>query len=264
MKHFRIAVLSATLVVLTAACSSIVDPDDGWRNKASAESRFNFAVETGSMIKLVMEGINGTINIVGKNDGSQVKVSGVKIVRSDSERDGRDFLKKIKVSLSETSSTLFVATEQPENLDGREVNVDYEITVPQRWLLSVSSVNGECALDSLQGEIDAQVSNGNVSLGKIDASATVRVTNGRIAGTVNLPRNGKLHAQTTNGLIVIDLAKETSAQFLARVTNGTVNVSGLTLRDVSGSQKEVRGVLGTGEGTIDLRTTNGNISVSGY
>jgi DUF4097 and DUF4098 domain-containing protein YvlB len=265
MKKFRIymSLFSVLALVFLLGCSNVLDPDDHFKKQAKAESQFSFSIDVGSMSKLVMEGISGTIKIVGQDEISQVRVSGTKIVRSDTDYDARDFLTQVKVSISETNTTLFVATEQPEDLDGREVNIDYEITMPRQWALSVTSVNGECALDSLAGYITAQVTNGNVSLDHIRASMNVQVTNGQIAGMVELPLNGTLSAQTTNGLIVMSLLKTTSAQFSARVTNGTVNVSGLTLRDMMGSQKEIRGILGAGEGTIDLRTVNGNISVSG-
>lgn len=258
-----IGLFSVLALVFLAGCSEVLDPDDHFRKQASAESQFSLSVDTGDMNKLVMNGINGTIKIGGHEGIDQVRVSGTKIVRSDTESDAREFLKQVKVSISENNTTLFVTTEQPEELDGREVNIDYQITMPRQWLLSVASVNGECALDSLSGDITAQVTNGNVSLDQIRASADVQVTNGQIAGMVELPLNGTLNAETTNGLIVLSLLKTTSAQFSARVTNGTVNVSGLTLREKSGSQKEIRGILGAGEGTIDLRTVNGNISVTG-
>ena len=75
---------------------------------------------------------------------------------------------------------------------------------------------------------------------------------------------GEVNAETTNGIIVLEFPKSTSAQLTAKVTNGTVNVSGLSLDNMYGSQKEIHGTLGSGNGTIELKTTNGNITVRGY
>jgi len=79
-----------------------------------------------------------------------------------------------------------------------------------------------------------------------------------------LPPAGILNAQVTSGQIIMNVPTNTSAKLTAKVTNGTVNVTGLSLSNMIGNQKEIQGTLGSGNGKIELTTTNGNISVVGY
>jgi len=263
--------LSKYLIVLTAiglllsSCSSIIDPDDPFGgNQYTAESSFSFAVSAADKEKMELTSINGDVKIVGVENQSDVIVAGKKVVKSDSQADAETYLKNLKVSLAESGNVLYVASDQPKENHGRSVAIHYEIQVPKAWATTVELTNGSCLLDSLKGDILTKITNGNIVLGDVFANAYLRVTNGQISGNVNLPLNGALNAQTTNGVISFGVPKTTSARFSAKVTNGTVNVSGLSIDEMRGNQKEIHGIIGSGEGRIDLETTNGNINVVGF
>jgi len=263
-KKTHILLLTTVGLFLIAACGQIIDPDPFHNNTYTATSGFSFTIGAADKNALELRSINGAVVVIGDSTTADVIVSGKKIVQSDSEIDAQNYLKNLKVSIAESGATLLVTSEQPEKTDGRNVSIEYEIHVPRQWATTVDLINGGCSFESLTGDVAATVANGNVALNDLNANADVRITNGQIEGAIELPLHGVLNAQTTNGIIVFALPKTTSAQFSAAVTNGTVNVNGLTLNDMTGSQKEIRGVIGAGDGRISLKTTNGNISVTGY
>ena len=66
-----------------------------------------------------------------------------------------------------------------------------------------------------------------------------------------------------NGDIDLAVPTSTSADFSASTGNGTVSVSNLNLKGGTQTLRSKNGMLGQGEGTIALRTSNGHITVSG-
>jgi len=61
----------------------------------------------------------------------------------------------------------------------------------------------------------------------------------------------------------LTLQHDVSALLDAEVGNGTITVSGLDLRQVSSTPRQIQGVLGAGDGIIDLAVGTGQIRVQG-
>jgi|GEM_PF-3788884 len=265
MKNLLYVVLTGALfVALFTGCETMLEEDSFRTNRYSAESSFSLSVETQDMDQLKVNGINGPVTISGHSEDDHVIIKGTKTVRSKNQADADAFLKNIRVNLEEAGTRLNIYSEQPEELRGRNVTIEYDIRVPYNWSTMIDVANGACSLDSLNGRVSVRVTNGNVDLSSINANAAVKVTNGQINGTVILPVNGQLSAETVNGLVRLALPQNTSAAFSATVTNGTVNVSGLVLNNQRVSATSVYGTIGDGNGCIELKTTNGNIDVSGF
>lgn len=259
-----LSVIAPIGFLLLSACTSVVDPNSPYDNRYTAESFFSFSINAEDKTNLDLLSINGDIKVVGVEDATDVIVAGNKVVKSNSQMDADVYLKNLRVSIAESGNTLYVASDQPKETNGRSVSINYEIRVPKAWTTTIDLTNGSCLLDSLHNNIMTKITNGNITLATVFTSAYLRVTNGQITGNIHLPKHGVLNAQTTNGVLSFSVPKTTSAQFSAKVTNGTVNVAGLNLSNMVGNQKEIHGNLGTGEGKIELETTNGNISVVGY
>ncbi len=254
----------ATGAVLTTSCTTVIEPDPFDDRSYRAESTFSFTIGADDKTKLELNSINGNVSVIGVADAENVIIAGTKIVKSDDEMDAETYLKNLRVSLAESGNTLFVASEQPDDTHGRDVQINYEIQVPAAWATAIDNINGNIQLDSLDGEILGNVNNGNLYIGHLGSRAYLNVTNGQITGNIVLPQNGELNSKVTNGQILLNVPKTTSAQLTAKVTNGTVNVTGLSVSNMVGNQKAIQGTLGTGAGKIDLTSENGNISVVGY
>ena len=89
------------------------------------------------------------------------------------------------------------------------------------------------------------------------------MTNGNIDAGMSLPLNERIDLATVNGNVNLTIPTSTSAQFSASVTFGTVRVSNLNLKGGTSTTQAKSGTLGDGEGTIALRSSIGDITVTG-
>jgi hypothetical protein len=215
-------------------------------NDFIARESFNYHLSGWAHSRLRLEGVNGRVRIEGSYDSASVLVAGERIVKSDSDEDARRHLEYLEVRIEELGDELAVRTIQPENSSGRNYQVNYTISLPGSWSVEVSELNG------------------NVILSDIHGSARVDLMNGAIEADLVLPMDGEIDLQTVNGEIDLDIPARTSAQFSADIVNGSINVSGLTLRNEVKTRNSLQGTLGEGRGQVSLRTTNGRINVKGF
>jgi hypothetical protein len=196
-------------------------------HKYKARESFSYIVDLSSQTNLKVDGINGSVNVQSVSGTNQVTVSGEKVVSADTYQDATTHLKYVSIVIDESTDELLVKTVQPKFSDGRSYNVNYTISVPSHLNVSVNNVNGG------------------------------------ITGKVTVPLNGTVDMSLQNGSIELDFPQSTSADFSASLVNGHIKVQNLTLHNRVETGKTLYGTLGNGQGTISLRTTNGNIDVSG-
>jgi hypothetical protein len=256
--------VSMCCLIIVMRCD-IVDPQRHvHNNNYSAEASFSFNISADNKNDLLVESINGPIEIVGVSNDSRALIWGTKKVESESEADAKAHLKELEVSITESGNGISVETIQPKETYGRNYSISYFIRVPHTCSASVDLVNGQVTVDSLNSDIEVNLVNGNLVLSDIYGNVFANTTNGQVIGDLILPRNGVFDLRTVNGVITLTIPKSTSAEFSAKVTNGSVNISELQLSNMSGNNKTIQGKLGSGDGRITLRTTNGNIIVAGY
>jgi DUF4097 and DUF4098 domain-containing protein YvlB len=82
--------------------------------------------------------------------------------------------------------------------------------------------------------------------------------------TISIPSSLNIVVDNVNGSIALDIPQSTSADFFASLVNGGITVQNLILHNKVATSKSLQGTFGNGDGTISLRTTNGNIDVSGF
>jgi hypothetical protein len=211
-------------------------------------ARESFSYQLGAMAHsgLTLEGVNGTVNIVGSSGAATVEITGERLVKSETTEDARRHLEKLEVRIEDLGSEFWVRTVQPENSNGPSYVVNYTITLPKKWSVVVSELNGDVSLKSIHG------------------SAYVDLLNGRIEGDLVLPTDGEIDMKTMNGGIDLRIPARTSAEFSADVMNGSINVANLDLHHTVKDRNSLRGTLGDGRGRVSLRTTNGRIDVRGF
>ena len=106
--------------------------------------------------------------------------------------------------------------------------------------------------------------NGDIQLEEINGNLDINLTNGEVKSKMILPQNGTCEITAVNAKITLNIPQNTSANFAAGVLNGTVSVTNLTLQDLQSANNFVNGLLGDGNGTIKLEAVNGVINASGY
>ncbi len=123
--------------------------------------------------------------------------------------------------------------------------------------------NGTLKADGLRGHVKAMVVNGGVEL--TDMSGTSM----RRPSTVMYRRRwrevtGPMRLESTNGRIALEIPKTAKATLNARSVNGGITVTGLTTDEGTGRRiRTLESHLNGGGPEIDLRVTNGRISITG-
>ena len=281
-RSIRLITLFGLMVLVFSIGCFIVDPCGDGSNKYSVSESFDYSIDVDNQFRFRIDGINGSIEIVGKTDGSTVEVWGERIVKSDSRSDAQAHLDDLEIQISSSEDEIFVWTDQPRNTNGRNYEVEYHVRIPESWQVFAENTNGEIEIKIIAndvsvdltngdiravdiiGDLSAGLTNGNIDLTRIQGSVESYVTNGKIFGDVTVPLEGACDLKITNGNIDLEIPRSTSANFSARVTNGNIHIDDLTLSNLSTSKYSTTGVLGDGDGTVSLKVTNGNIHVVGF
>ena len=251
------------LFILTSCDLTDSNSDDVSNTDHEAKAEFSYDIPIENQVELDLEAVNGSVHISGKSDITSVRIWGERKVSSESVSDAQEHLNYLQVEVTEGEERISVKTVQPNQSNGRSYVVDYYIYLPPNWNLMVIQVNGEIEVNNSTGETSIQNVNGNIQLNNITGNIVSSLVNGNINGTISLPQEGICYLSTVNGVIQIAIPGETSAEFLAQVVNGSINVTDLVLNNMSSSSQKLSGTLGNGDGDIDLSTVNGSIDVSG-
>lgn len=276
--------LAAPVAVALAACgdgdsTGPVGNVDNTNFEASENFSTDVAVTTQNV--LAVRGINGNVKITGSAVATEVTIAGTKTVKSESVQDAEDYLDNLQVSVTTTATAIGAETVQPSANRGRNLSIDYRITVPSTLRVdvvntngnvdvfsvtsnvSVVNTNGNVELDDITGNASVTLTNGNVELDNLVGSATAITTNGNVVGDVTLPLNGTLSLQTTNGTAQLVVPQNTSADVTASLANGQISVTNLTFSNLVQTPTSLTGTLGAGEGMISLMTVNGDVDLIG-
>ncbi len=281
----ELAVPAALLIPALLLTSCIFGSDIfGVSNtRYSAEEDFSYTIDVTSQTRFLLQGINGTVELEGDPDATTVEVWGTRRVKSESVADARQHLEELLVLVATTADRVTVRTDQPEDSHGRSYIVNYHVIVPEdinvrvvhvngeieilslTGDLDVASTNGEARIDSVYGDTVVNLTNGNLRLWEMFGDVEADLSNGNVTARVTMSGSADCDIAVTNGQIDLTVPFDTSAQFSAAVTNGSINLgAGFTLANIQSSPTSLSGRLGTGLGTIRLRTTNGTIDVTGF
>jgi hypothetical protein len=259
------AVIADITLLLTGCISGVVDLDDDCNHSGDAEvaMAFSTTLPLTSQTAIRIFGANGEVRVWGDPDVQEVTVEGIRRVRSDTRADAEAHLPDLKVTAEADSQEFEVRTIQPQNTHGRSYIVDYEITVPDCLLTSVTHGNGFVRIDGIVADVAVTSGNGEVELVGVVGSHWVSLGNGEVSAWAHLPAGGQIVHAVGNGTIFLSVQPQVSASFDARVGNGTIAVTGLDLKQVVTATRQLQGVLGSGDGLIDLSAGNGQIRVQG-
>jgi DUF4097 and DUF4098 domain-containing protein YvlB len=257
----KLSVLGTGVLVVLPACGADVTGVSNTDSFAAEPFHFEFGSEGRSMF--VLEGISGEIQLVGSS-GNSIIVSGERRVESESVQDAEARLLSLQVEVTESADEILVETIQPDNSQGRNYIVDYEVSLPRDLVVELQSVNGSVSLESLRGTVSVTSVNGTISAEDIEASSVaLNLVNGLIDAAIVLPLDGQAELSTVNGNIDLSIPVDTSAEVDASVVTGTISILGLSLSDVETTPRSAKGTLGDGNGSLELSTVNGVIVLRG-
>lgn len=263
-----VAAVVADLTLFATGCAiDVVGVDldgDGYHaGTVEVSEPFSYHLGFDGQVGIRVTGANGSIRISGAPGAHEVVVTGVRRVRSDSRRDAQAHLAGLQVSAQRGPVVFEIKTLQPSQANGRSYIVDYEISVPSYLTVTVNNGNGSIRLEGIHADLKVASGNGDVDLVDVSGSSWVSLGNGEIAAWTHLPLGGQIVHSVGNGSMFLSVQHQVSASFGAKVGNGTISVTGLDMQQVVSTPRQMEGLLGSGQGLIELSAGNGVIKVQG-
>lgn len=146
---------------------------------------------------------------------------------------------------------------------GRRCSVAYTIELPAGVDVRGSTSNGAVELTAV-GDVEVQTSNGRIELEDVAGTVDAETSNGRIIGR-DLNGNG-VRVSTSNGGIELELGEPQDVE--ASTSNGSIELTVPTAgyqvsTETSNGRTDIEIPSDPdGEFTLDLRTSNGSITVA--
>jgi DUF4097 and DUF4098 domain-containing protein YvlB len=205
---------------------------------------------------------NGRITVKGENR-SDVLLRACVRAWAKTDAEAKSTVDQIRI---ETSGV--ISAEIPKDTNA---SVSWEILVPNRTNLDLSSSNGRITISDVDGQIIFKTSNGRVTLSQLAGDVRGETTNGRV--TVQLAGttwNGTgLNVKTSNGRVSLNMPSNYAANVEVGTNNGrfSSDFAELKIPAVDGKRRrggsnKVNASVNGGGAPIRVVTNNGRVSVN--
>jgi hypothetical protein len=193
----------------------------------------SFAVSSGGQLTVETEGGNVSVQTGGD---SAVKVVARQTIRASSEREADELLERLKLTIEQNGNDVTARAKYDRKGWGRNpVTVDFTVTVPARYNVTLGTSGGDVRVADLEGKVRARTSGGNITLGKIGGTVDANTSGGNVS---LVEGSGRVSLETSGGNIRVERSV------------------GETILDTSGGDIEVKSV----EGTLHAETSGGNVT----
>lgn len=228
------------------------------RHKASTEWTRDYPLAAGGRVELV--NTNGPIDVAVGPAGA-VHIAAVIEAGAMSETRAREML--TEVTMDETVTPDHVRVAAARKARGGGLVIRFKVTMPADGRLEMTTNNGDLKAEGLRAHVKAMVVNGGIELsalrGTVDAAGVNASVSAKMAEV-----SGPVRLEATNGRIALELPKTAKATLNARSVNGSITVTGLNVEQGEGRRiRTLESPLNGGGPEIDLRVTNGRISITG-
>ena len=264
--HFRIPTAVGGLLALVVLWGQFGDAMGlpSWNAATSRDAgprqhefRWQRALEVGKTIEI--KGINGSVT-AEKASGQRVEIVAVKFGKRSDPRD-------VKIEVVEGAEGVTVCAVYPgssscgsgnrgrTNIRNNDVQVRFNVRVPEGVRLVATTVNGSVKASDLESDLVARTVNGSVTLsttGRAEAS-TVNGTITAQIGATNLTAD--LEFSTVNGSISVEVPDGLNADIAASTVGGRLSSDFALMVD----RRRMHGTLGSGGYELKLSTVNGTI-----
>ena len=262
--------LTAFQVAAVGACAGLVAGCDVniQNGKASVgimsaqahdEWTHRYQLAPGGRVEVI--NVNGPVRLAS-GEASSVEVHATVTTKALTEAGAKEILARGHIQEQVEPARIRVETISPRGVRG-SFEVRLEVTVPPDSQSDVSVTNGSVNADGLSGGLKVVAVNGNVELTKMSGALDTVVANGSLA--VDLARvTAPVRLELTDGRLSLALPAASKANLSASIVNGALDVSGLSVEGVTGRRvRSVEAALNGGGPAVELRATNGRLSIEG-
>jgi hypothetical protein len=254
-----------TAILGLAACDIQVRENGGvkvglFSAQATDDWTRTYPLAAGGRIEVV--NLNGPIDVSEVPGGANVEVHASIIAKALTDAGAKDVLARGRIQETTSPAAVRIETVMPRPNPG-SYEVRYTIKVSAGVEVQVSTTNGSVKATGLTGKLKASAVNGPVELTDMAGALDAASVNGPLSAKLTNV-TGPVRLETTNGRLTLELPKASRANLAARVVNGSLNVSGLPVQEQRGSRiRNLETVLNGGGPPIDLRATNGRMTITG-
>lgn len=273
------------LTAATAAVLLVPAPAAAQQQREQA-LEWTGTLEAGNWVRV--RNMNGQIT-VRPSDGNTVRVTAEKswrrgdpdVVRAEVRREGNDIIVCGWWEHTERCDAEGYSTRSRSGWNNRnDVSLHFTVHVPRGVNVYSSSTNGGVSITGTSGEVQARSTNGNVEVAETRGTVVASTTNGNVrvrtasggvrASTTNggidvrmdaPPTEGDMSFRTTNGSITLTVPASFNAEIAMSTTNGSLNTDFPLTVQGQINRRNLQATLGSGGRKVELRTTNGNVSL---
>jgi hypothetical protein len=258
------AALPLLLALALAGCDVNIHEGKASLGSVGAETRQQwtrkYELSPGGHIEVA--NLNGPIELTAAAGGT-LEVRAEIIAKALTESAAQDILAKGKIQETASPNSVKVETVMPRGVRG-SYQVRYQASVPQGTSIEVSTTNGSVTATGLgRSALKAAVVNGSVRLMDMTGAIDVVSVSGSLSAAL-ASVTAPVRLEITNGQLTLQLPKTSKANLTARVVNGRLSVSGFDVEQPRGNRiRNLEAALNGGGPVIDLRATNGRLSIEG-
>lgn len=217
------------------------------------EYEYTYTVKAPSYLDLNLEGEDGDVEIADWKGSIVIKLEDGDVVLSDIDAPRTELiLEDGDIEIDGIRGDLDIECE-----DG-----DIEIFDCSSEHGRIRSEDGDIVIDRCEGNFEIAVSDGDARLRELTAR-DLEIRSGD--GTINLallPSDDlDLDVRVGDGDVVLDLDRDMSAAFELETRDGRIKVSASDVGQLVKDRRRVTGQLGTGAGSIYVRTDDGSVTL---
>lgn len=197
------------------------------------EIRKTFRLSAADNRQLVVDNINGEINVVGY-DGDTIELVAHRETKAESGGKIDEAKREVKLKIKEEKNKIILYVDAPWRSGdgvnyrgwhyyGYDVIYDFDLKVPHKMSLYLKTVNhGKVLVRSVEGEFEVSNVNAGIEMNDIDGPALVRTVNGPIKVSFVKNPAGECSFKTVNGKIEVVLHNGLNADMRLKTFNGKV------------------------------------------
>jgi hypothetical protein len=138
------------------------------------------------------------------------------------------------------------------------------LNIPAGKKIIVKKNNSGVQTYALENDIYVETDNDGCVLEGHGGSAEIHTLTGNITAMISIPDSGYCKCYSSDGNITVQVPIGSSANIILKTTSGTITHSNLNIQNLAGTNKELTGTIGAGNGTIYVETVKGNILLEGF
>lgn len=220
-----------------------------------------FAVQPGGSLRVETQG--GDVRVAVSSDSS-VKVTARQRIRTNSESEADELLKKLDLTIEQNGNDVTATAKYEKKAFGMHfgswppVSVDFTVSVPASFVTDLHTSGGSIIVGDLAGKVNARTSGGDIKLGKLGSTVDARTS----GGNVSLDEaRGATKLSTSGGNITVG---RVSGEADLGTSGGSIKietVEGALRASTSGGNIRA-GLVGPLKENCSLSTSGGSVRVT--